>query len=68
MGQPILPAPGATPPAGAQPSNATAMDDLEQGEFRPTWFDGGSTGITYSPQVGTYTKVGRRIEPRGDNA
>ena len=38
------------------------LDDYEEGTFTPTLnFDGGTTGIAYSSQVGLYTKVGRIV-------
>ena len=45
---------------------ANALDDYEEG----TWtmgisFGGGSTGITYSVNTGTYTKIGRQVTVNG---
>jgi hypothetical protein len=45
---------------------ANALDDYEEG----TWtmgisFGGGSTGITYSNNTGTYTKIGRKVTVNG---
>lgn len=45
---------------------ANALDDYEEG----TWtmgisFGGGSTGITYSNNTGTYTKIGRQVTVNG---
>jgi hypothetical protein len=45
---------------------ANALDDYEEG----TWsigvsFGGGSTGITYGHQAGTYTKIGRQVTVNG---
>jgi hypothetical protein len=38
------------------------LDDYEEGTFTPTIdFGGGTTGITYSQQVGIYTKTGRNV-------
>jgi len=38
------------------------LDDYEEGTFTPTLnFDGGTTGIAYSSQLGLYTKVGRKV-------
>ncbi|NDD85934.1 hypothetical protein EBZ38_16865, partial [bacterium] len=43
-------------------SNANTLDDYEEGTWTPTIaFGGSSTGITYTEQVGRYTKVGRLI-------
>jgi hypothetical protein len=47
-------------------SAANALDDYEEG----TWtmgisFGGGSTGITYSVNTGTYTKIGRQVTVNG---
>jgi hypothetical protein len=45
---------------------ANALDDYEEG----TWtmgvaFGGGTTGITYSNNTGTYTKIGRQVTVNG---
>jgi hypothetical protein len=45
---------------------ANALDDYEEG----TWtmglsFGGGSTGVTYSANTGTYTKIGRQVTVNG---
>ena len=45
---------------------ANALDDYEEG----TWtigisFGGGSTGITYTNNTGTYTKIGRQVTVNG---
>ena len=47
-------------PATANPSaDANTLDDYEEGTFTPVLdFGGGTTGITYSQQVGAYTKIG----------
>jgi len=43
-------------------SNANTLDDYEEGTWTPTvQFGGGSTGITYSSQVGNYTKIGDTV-------
>jgi hypothetical protein len=43
-------------------SDVNTLDDYEEGVWTPTiTFGGGSTGITYSVRVGTYTKVGRMV-------
>lgn len=43
-------------------ADANTLDDYEEGTFTPgVSFGGGSTGITYSAQVGSYTKVGRQV-------
>lgn len=42
-------------------SNANTLDDYEEGTWTPgIAFGGGTTGITYSQQVGSYTKIGER--------
>jgi hypothetical protein len=43
-------------------SDVNTLDDYEEGTFTPgITFGGGSTGITYSSQTGTYTKVGNKV-------
>ena len=47
-------------------ASANALDDYEEG----TWtmgvsFGNGSTGITYSDNTGTYTKIGRKVTVNG---
>lgn len=43
-------------------SNANTLDDYEEGTFTPALaIGGGTTGITYSQQVGRYTKIGNRV-------
>jgi hypothetical protein len=47
-------------------SNANTLDDYEEG----TWtmgvsFGGGSTGVTYANNTGTYTKIGRQVTVNG---
>lgn len=51
---------GVTFPATQSAStNANTLDDYEKGTWTPSLtFGGGSTGMTYSAQVGTYTKIG----------
>ena len=41
-------------------SDANTLDDYEEGTFSPTIFSG-ITGVTYSIQNGSYTKVGRLV-------
>lgn len=50
-------------PATAAPSaNANTLDDYEEGTWTPgISFAGGTTGITYTSQAGTYTKVGNLV-------
>lgn len=50
-------------PATQNPSaDANTLDDYEEGTWTPVLkFGGGVTGITYTTQVGTYTKVGRAV-------
>ena len=48
--------------ANAAVADASALDWYEEGAFTPTiQFGGGSTGITYSTQYGTYTRIGNRV-------
>ena len=45
---------------------ANALDDYEEGTWTPgVAFGGGSTGITYSLNTGTYTKIGRQVTVNG---
>jgi hypothetical protein len=51
---------------GTDTAAANALDDYEEG----TWtmgiaFGGGSTGITYVNNTGTYTKIGRQVTVNG---
>ena len=47
-------------------SDANTLDDYEEGTWTPTIaFGGGTTGITYSQQVGIYTKIGRMVHVSG---
>jgi len=47
-------------------SNANTLDDYEQGSWTPGIdFSGGTTGITYSRQVGRYTKIGNMVYVNG---
>lgn len=50
-------------PATQVPSaDANTLDDYEEGTFTPALkFGGNSTGMTYSKQEGTYTKIGRIV-------
>jgi hypothetical protein len=43
-------------------AGANTLDDYEEGTFTPTLaFGGASTGVTYSTNSGTYTKIGNRV-------
>jgi len=43
-------------------SDANTLDDYEEGTFTPgITFGNGSTGMTFTTQTGTYTKVGREV-------
>jgi hypothetical protein len=43
-------------------ANANTLDDYEEGTFTPTiTFGGLSTGITYTAQLGNYTKIGNTV-------
>jgi hypothetical protein len=45
---------------------ANALDDYEEGQWTmAVAFGGASTGITYSTNVGTYTKIGRQVTVNG---
>lgn len=50
-------------PATQLPSaGANVLDDYEEGDWTPTLaFGGGSTGLTYSSNVGKYVKIGRQV-------
>jgi hypothetical protein len=41
-------------------SSANALDDYEEGTFTPTM--SGYSGVTYSSQIGHYTKIGRFVQ------
>lgn len=50
------------PATQAASADANTLDDYEEGTYTPTLrFGGGSTGMTYSAQVGVYTKIGRLV-------
>ncbi len=43
-------------------ADANTLDDYEEGPWTPTiTFGSGSTGITYTTQAGSYTKIGNRV-------
>ena len=43
-------------------AGANTFDDYEEGTFTPgITFGGGNTGMTFSTQSGTYTKIGNRV-------
>ena len=45
---------------------ANALDDYEEGTWTPgITFGGSTTGITYSQNVGSYTKIGRQVTVNG---
>lgn len=47
-------------------SDANTLDDYEEGTFTPGFaFGGGTTGITYSVQVGKYIKIGSLVQVQG---
>jgi hypothetical protein len=50
-------------PATQVPSaDANTLDDYEEGTFTPVLrFGGASTGVTYTTQSGSYTKVGNKV-------
>jgi hypothetical protein len=50
------------PAAQNSSSNANTLDDYEEGTWTPALtFGGGSTGISYTVQIGKYTKVGNVV-------
>ena len=50
------------PAAQNASSDANTLDDYEEGTFTPgITLGGGNTGLTYSAQVGRYTKIGNRV-------
>ena len=48
---------------GSDTAAANALDDYEEGTFTPTigFGGGGNTGITYSVNAGSYTKIGNLV-------
>jgi hypothetical protein len=47
-------------------SDVNALDDYEEGTFTPgITFGGGSTGLTYTSQLGFYTKIGNIVHVNG---
>jgi hypothetical protein len=52
----------AFPATQSASSDVNTLDDYEEGTFTPSiTFGGGSTGITYSTQTGSYTKIGNKV-------
>lgn len=50
------------PATAVASSDPNTLDDYEEGSFTPTVTIGGSsTGVTYSTQTGSYTKIGNRV-------
>lgn len=50
------------PAAQSASSDVNTLDDYEEGTFTPSLrFSGNSSGMTYSTQVGKYTKIGRLV-------
>lgn len=53
------------PPIQNASANANTLDDYEEGTFAPTLtFGGGSTGMFFNSQLGTYTKIGDTVNFR----
>jgi len=53
----------AFPATAVAVADANTLDDYEEGTFTPVLsFGGGTTGITYALQSGSYTKIGNRVE------
>ena len=53
----------AFPATAVAVADVNTLDDYEEGTFTPVLsFDGGTTGITYAIQSGSYTKIGNRVE------
>jgi hypothetical protein len=51
---------------GTDTAAANALDDYEEGDWTMgIAFSGGSTGITYSQNTGSYTKIGRQVTVNG---
>jgi hypothetical protein len=51
---------------GSDTAAANALDDYEEGTWTPTMtFGGGTTGLTYNRQHGTYTKIGNIVYLKG---
>lgn len=49
-------------PATQNPaSNANTLDDYEEGAWTPAFTPAGGSGITYTTQVGRYTKIGNLV-------
>ena len=44
---------------------ANALDDYEEGTWTPVLSDGTNTNVTYTRQVGTYTKIGNKVHVQG---
>jgi hypothetical protein len=43
-------------------ADANTLDDYEEGTFTPTiTFGGAAVGVTYTTQIGRYTKIGREV-------
>lgn len=56
----------AFPATQSASADANTLDDYEEGSWTPAMsFGGGTTGITYSTQQGSYTKIGRLVFVRG---
>lgn len=55
-------------PATQVPSaDANTFDDYEEGTWTPTMtFGGSATGVTYTTQIGRYTKIGRLVTIEGE--
>ena len=52
----------AFPATEAASAGANTLDDYEEGTFTPgLTFGGGSTGMTFGSQVGSYTKIGNMV-------
>jgi hypothetical protein len=64
-GHAIIPAGITLGTAAGVYSAANTLDDYEEGSWTPALtFGGASVGITYSTQLGTYTKVGNMVQGR----
>ena len=56
----------AFPATQSASANANTLDDYEEGTWTPgIAFGGGTTGVTYTQQTGTYVKVGRMVQFQG---
>lgn len=66
-GKPVLNAALQFPAVQVTDANANTLDDYEEGTWTPVLGgDGGTSGQTYTRQVGRYTKIGNLVHCSGD--